>query len=114
MMNTLKIPRLLTDKDLLPLALLMLALAGCAQVKEKPALATIQDELRKAAEAPGSITNAKALPAAVEAALAPQSRLELPKGVSQSAEARFDLAVNAASAQQVFLGIASGTRYSML
>jgi MSHA biogenesis protein MshL len=114
MMNTLKIPRLLTDKGLLPLALLMLALAGCAQVKEKPALATIQDELRKAAEAPGSKTNAKALPAAVEAALAPQSRLELPKGVSQSAEARFDLAVNAASAQQVFLGIASGTRYSML
>jgi MSHA biogenesis protein MshL len=92
----------------------MLALAGCAQVKEKPALATIQDELRKAAEAPGAITNAKALPAAVEAALAPQSRLELPKGVSQSVEARFDLAVNAASAQQVFLGIASGTRYSML
>ena len=117
MMNTLNMPRFATG-----LALLTLALAGCAQVKEKPVLPAIQDELRKAVEGspepsrgtPASKTSAKALPAAVEAALAPQSRLELPKGVSQPAEARFDLAVNAASAQQVFLGIASGTRYSML
>jgi MSHA biogenesis protein MshL len=89
---------------------LAMALAGCAQVKEKPALPMIQDELRKAAEA----SKAKPLPAAVEAALAPQTRLELPKAAAQAAEARFDLAVNAAPAQQVFLGIASGTRYSML
>jgi MSHA biogenesis protein MshL len=101
MMNTLKAPHAL---------LLALTLAGCAQVREKPALPTIQDELRKAADAP----KPRALPAAVEAALAPQTRLELPKTASQPAEARFDLAVNAAPAQQVFLGIASGTRYSML
>lgn len=91
-----------------------LSVTGCAQVKEKPVLPTIQEELRKAAETSKPQTGVKPLPAAVEAALAPQTRLELPKGVSQPAEARFDLAVNAAKAEQVFLGIASGTRYSML
>jgi MSHA biogenesis protein MshL len=91
-----------------------LALVGCAQVKEKPVLPTIQDELRKAAAASQAKPEAKPLPAAVEAALAPQTRLELPKAAAQPAETRFDLAVNAAPAQQVFLGIASGTRYSML
>ena len=90
----------------------LLALAGCAQVREPPALATIQDEIRRAAEAPAA--RPTPLPAAVAAALAPQTRLELPRTASQPAEARFDLAVNAAPAQQVFLGIASGTRYSML
>ncbi len=108
MMNTLNIPRFSSG-----LACLALILVGCAQVREKPVLPTIQDELRKAA-APQASAAAKPLPAAVEAALAPQTRLELPKSAGQSVEARFDLAVNAASAQQVFLGIASGTRYSML
>ena len=89
-----------------------LTLAGCAQVREKPALPTIQDELRKAIE--HSAAKPVALPAAVEAALAPQTQVELPNSIAPAPEARFDLAVNAASAQQVFLGIASGTRYSML
>lgn len=93
-------------------ACLLLGLAGCAQVREPVALPTIQEELRKAA-APASAQPAP-LPAAVEAALAPQTRLELPKVAGRSAEARFDLAVNAAPASQVFLGIASGSRYSML
>ena len=60
MMNTLNLPRCSTGLASLVLAL---TLAGCAQVKEKPVLPTIQDELRKAAETP----KAKALPAAVEA-----------------------------------------------
>jgi MSHA biogenesis protein MshL len=97
-------------------ACLLLGLAGCAQVREPVALPTIQEELRKAA-APVSASLATLpapLPAAVEAALAPQTRLELPKVAGRAAEARFDLAVNAAPAPQVFLGIASGSRYSML
>ncbi len=87
-----------------------LALSGCAQVKEKPALSAIQEEMRKAAAA----TKPAPLPPAVVAALAPESKLELPRTVAQPVEPRFDLSVNNASAQQVFLGIASGTRYSML
>ncbi len=91
-------------------ALALLALAGCAQVKEKPALAGIQEEVRKAAEARPA---APPLPPAVAAALAPATKVEAPRPAAP-AEPRFDLAVNNAPAQQVFLGIASGTRYSML
>ncbi|MDD5390585.1 MAG: pilus (MSHA type) biogenesis protein MshL [Gallionellaceae bacterium] len=87
-----------------------LILSGCAQVKEKPALSAIQEEMRKATAS----AKPAPLPAAVVAALAPESKLELPKNAAQPVEPRFDLAVNNASAQQVFLGIASGTRYSML
>lgn len=103
-----------TRRIVLPRALIgflaVLALSGCAQVREKPTLPLIQDELRLATEA----SKPTPLPAAVAEALAPQSRLELPKTAAQPVEPRFDLAVNNASAQQVFLGIASGTRYSML
>jgi len=88
-------------------------LLGCAQVTTKPVLPLIQDELRLAT-APATAAQTVPLPAAVEAALAPQTQLELPKKAVHAAEPRFDLAVNAAPAQQVFLGIASGTRYSML
>ncbi|MDO9224921.1 MAG: pilus (MSHA type) biogenesis protein MshL [Pseudomonadota bacterium] len=89
---------------------LALMLSGCAQVREKPALPTIQEEMRLAAAAPAPAP----LPAAVAAALAPPSKLQLPRSSAQAVEPRFDLAVNNASAQQVFMGIASGTRYSML
>ena len=86
-------------------------LAGCAQVKEKPALSAIQEELRRAAEQPKPAT--AALPPAVAAALAPRTEVKL-DAPALPLEPRFDLAVNNAPAQQVFLGIATGTRYSML
>jgi len=89
-----------------------LSFTGCAQVRSDPVLPLIQDELVKMIDS--AAAKPVPLPAAVAAALAPQTRLELPKAISQAVEARFDLAVDAASAQQVFLGIASGTRYSML
>ena len=87
-------------------------LAGCAQVKEKPALSAIQEELRKAAEQPKP-AQSSALPPAVAAALAPRTEVKLDVP-ALPLEPRFDLAVNNAPAQQVFLGIATGTRYSML
>jgi MSHA biogenesis protein MshL len=86
-----------------------LVLTGCAQVKEKPVLPLIQEELRRAAEPP----KPRPLPAAVQAALEPSTKVEPPKA-APPLEPRFNLAVNNASAQQVFLGIATGTRYSML
>jgi len=88
------------------------ATAGCAplRVNEKPALPAIQEELRKAVEPPKS----GALPPAVAEALAPQAQVRLDAAPSMPPEPRFDLAVNNAPAQQVFLGIATGTRYSML
>lgn len=94
----------------LGLGLCVCLLAGCAQVKEKQALPTIRQELAQAAEKPP----ARGLPPAVEAALAPPAQISLPKAAAAAVEPRFDLSVNNAPANQVFLGIASGTRYSML
>ncbi len=88
-----------------------LALAACT-VPPRPAVIdkAIVDELNAAAAA-------KPKPprdAAVEGALLPPLRLELPKVEARELEARFDLSVNNAPAPQVFLAIVSGTRYSML
>ena len=53
-------------------------------------------------------------PAAVREALLPPLKAELAKIPGTPAEPRFDLVVNAAPAQQVFMSIVSGTRYSMV
>jgi len=71
---------------------------------------SIVDELNAAAAAKPK----PARDAAVEQALIPPLRLELPKAEGRALEPRFDLNVNNAPAQQVFLSIAAGTRYSML
>ena len=51
---------------------------------------------------------------AVNQALLPPLRLELPQAQGKPIEARFDLNVNNAPAREVFLSIVAGTRYSML
>jgi MSHA biogenesis protein MshL len=71
---------------------------------------SIVDELNAAAAAKPR----PARDAAVEQALIPPLRLELPKAEGRALEPRFDFSVNNAPAQQVFLSIAAGTRYSML
>jgi MSHA biogenesis protein MshL len=53
-------------------------------------------------------------PAAVNEALLPPLRAEMPRIPGAPVEQRFDLVVNNASAQQVFMSIVSGTRYSMV
>ena len=53
-------------------------------------------------------------PEAVREALLPPLRAEMPKIPGAPVEPRFDLVVNAAPAQQVFMSIVSGTRYSMV
>ncbi|HEY9396231.1 MAG TPA: hypothetical protein VIQ28_01245, partial [Burkholderiales bacterium] len=70
----------------------------------------IVDEINAAAAAkPVPARNA-----ALDQALIPPLRLELPKVDERALEPRFDVSVNNAPAQQVFLAIVSGTRYSML
>ncbi|MEO8310579.1 MAG: secretin N-terminal domain-containing protein [Caldimonas sp.] len=69
----------------------------------------IRDELRQAAR-PEARTTPR--PDAVERALLPPLQIE-PRPAA-SAEPRFDLAVSNAPAAQVFLSIASGSRYSIL
>ncbi|HYD55476.1 MAG TPA: secretin N-terminal domain-containing protein [Burkholderiales bacterium] len=53
-------------------------------------------------------------PSAVEQALLPPLRMEMPAVAGKPIEPRFDLSVNAAPAAQVFMSLVSGTRYSML
>src|SRR3954462_9787154 len=50
----------------------------------------------------------------VDKALLPRLTVDMPKVDGRPIEARFDLAVNNAPANQVFLAIVSGTRYSMV
>src|SRR5881396_2841605 len=56
----------------------------------------------------------KGQPSAVREALLPPLRAEMPKVPGAPVEPRFDLVVNGAPAQQVFMSIVSGTRYSMV
>ncbi len=93
------------------LGLATLALSGCANMEapDKTTYNQINSELDKAAAAQAK----PAQQSAVNAALLPPLNIEMPK-VNKPPEQRFDLVVNNAPATQVFLGIVSGTRYSML
>ncbi len=55
-----------------------------------------------------------ATPPAVNEALLPPLRMEMPNVAGQPLEPRFDLSVNNAPAAQVFMSLVNGTRYSML
>lgn len=57
---------------------------------------------------------AEATPSAVNQALLPPLRMEMPTVAGQPLEPRFDLSVNNAPAAQVFMSLVSGTRYSIL
>lgn len=92
------------------LALMAAIAAGCAQQPVSPQKVDnrLVGELNKAME-----RKAPAQPDAVSQALLPAMRAEMPRSPAP-VEPRFDLVVNNAPAQQVFLSIVSGTRYSML
>ncbi len=90
---------------------LALALAGCAAPPPmKPGLDPgIASQLPRPGE-----RRPDARPDAVEQALLPPLRMEMPAVRGQPIDPRFDLSVNNAPAGQVFMSIVSGTRYSML
>src|SRR5258706_736230 len=69
----------------------------------------ILDSIPKASE-----RKAERPPEAVGQALLPPLKLEMPAVSGQPIDPRFDLSGNNAPAQQVFMSIGSGTRYSML
>ena len=86
-------------------------LAGCAQepVRTNQVSSQITGGLEQGAQ--------RAKPResdAVNRALLPPLRMELPQAQGKPIEGRFDLNVNNAPAREVFLSIVSGTRYSML
>ena len=95
------------------LALGTMAAAGCADApwRRDATLDHIGRELdRAAAQRPAT----PAAPEAVNQALMPPLVVELPRADLTPPEQRFDLNVNSAPANQVFMAIVSGTRYSMI
>jgi MSHA biogenesis protein MshL len=91
---------------------LMVTLAGgCAQNGAmKPHYEDASAELDKAIAA----RPAARQPDAVSQALLPPLVVEMPRANGRSSESRFDMAVNNAPAAEVFMAIASGSRYSMV
>jgi MSHA biogenesis protein MshL len=85
------------------------ALAGCAA----PPRPTGVDPQLLAAVEPGMPRQPRPS-AAVNEALLPPLRMDMPDLSGRPLDARFDLSVNNAPAAQVFVSLASGTRYSML
>ncbi len=90
-----------------------LVLSGCAAtLTPRETQQAIRQEVAQAAQpqpAAQPMTEEQ-----VRAALMPPLKLELPKTAAAPVEPRFDLVVNGAPAQDVFMAIVSGTRYSML
>jgi MSHA biogenesis protein MshL len=98
---------------LLILTSTLLSLTGCASLgiapKPDTTPARINSELNQAVNNQQSTTP----PAAVNAALLPPLQIAMPKS-TKPLEQKFDLVINNAPANQVFMGIVTGTHYSML
>jgi len=93
-------------------ALLMVFLAGCQSspdVQEKTTAGQIDRALKEA-----SSQTRNTVPSAVSQALLPPLEINLPKGAKTLIEAKFDLSVSNALARNVFIGLAEGTKYSIV
>jgi len=92
-------------------ALALAFIAGCAAPPPRPAGIdpAISAEMARTAE-----RRPEPRPEAVESALLPPLRMEMPRARGLAAEQRFDLSVSNAPAAQVFMSLVSGTRQSML
>lgn len=105
------IPGFSSAKWILMCAGLLVFLVGCAGTPPKDTTADlINAELLKAAAGEKS---RQAQSDTVGSALLPPLQIQMPKAGKQL-EQKFDLVVNNAPAAQVFMGIVSGTRYSVL
>ena len=93
------------------LAGLMFLLSGC--LNPPPAPNSLDPRIGAEANGTGE-RRSEPRPRAVDEALLPPLRMEMPSVAGQPVEPRFDLSVNNAPAQQVFLSLVNGTRYSML
>ena len=98
-------------RRLYSMLLLLLCLTACQsqRIKEN----AVRDQAEKDIAVATQARTVPASPEAVNQALLPQLNIEMPK-VAGVVESRFDLTVNNAPANQVFMAIVSGTRYSML
>ena len=96
---------------ILPLLTIGMLLTGCVSQSRVPAGTTFD---RIGQEMQGAVASKpKSMDEALNQAMLPSMQLDLP-ATAKSVEPRFDLAVNGAPANQVFMALVSGTRYSML
>ena len=86
--------------------------AGCATPPSAPT--TIGPHITTELEKASAERKTQAPPSAIDEALLPPLRMEMPSVAGTPFEPRFDLSVNNAPAPQVFMSLVSGTRYSML
>ncbi len=93
------------------LVLAAIGLAGCALPPAPPH--KVEPQIARDLEKAGERKPATPSPV-IDEALLPPLRIEMPSVRGQPIEARFDLSVSNAPAQQVFMSLVSGTRYSML
>jgi MSHA biogenesis protein MshL len=91
--------------------LLAVSLVACQSQRFKDT--AVRDQVEGDLAAAAKARAKPATPDAVNQALLPSLNVEMPKA-TKVVETRFDLTVNNAPANQVFLAIVSGTRYSML
>ncbi len=96
------------------LLLTILCLTSCATTDKKEMSSNTVSKMQK--EMQDAIASNKTKPSTAEVndALMPALKIELPISSKQKLEPRFDLVINNAPANQVLMGIVSGTRYSML
>jgi len=94
------------------LLLLILMITGCAATPARQP--TTFDQIGAELAKGGADRARLAQSDAVGAALLPPLRVEMPAVGGKLLEQKFDLVVNNAPANQVFMGIVNGTRYSML
>lgn len=95
------------------LTLMTLILAGCAGTAAD--YASVSTQINK--ELDQAVAQTQRPPVQSEAvakALLPPLKIEMPVGAGSPVEPRFDLVVNNAPAREVFMGIVSGSRHSML
>jgi MSHA biogenesis protein MshL len=83
--------------------------AGCVTPPPTEVDGRIMKEFEQAAQ-----RKPEARPSAVDAALLPPLKMEMPAAAGRPIDPRFDLSVNNAPAAQVFMSLVAGTRYSML
>jgi MSHA biogenesis protein MshL len=94
------------------LAMAIVALAGCTAPPPRPV--GVDPAIRAEMDKAVGERKPDARPEAVEEAVLPPLRMEMPEVRGQPIDPRFDLSVSNAPAAQVFMSIVSGTRYSML
>ena len=99
-------------KNILVIALLALSVTACEsqRIKRDAVRDQLESDVKQATQARAK----PAQPEAVSQALLPPLTVEMPRAGAQPVEPRFDLTVNNAPANQVFMALVSGTRYSML